>query len=194
MTCIRAQASPFRARSSERFGPSAHNTDPGRRRTRRYAKRENQPGRHGAAPVVAPCPNTPGVDAVGRGWTSGGGNHHRVPQGPAATVPGIQSLPRSRLSTPPYAASAESGRWNGPCRPCYGRATGQVWSLTRGSPRWAGVVTHSPPRPGTHEPSTPFGEEITAGIMSDGPTPRGKLRTSARGEGQRLHVDLTENL
>jgi len=59
-------------------------------------------GRSGVPPVVAPCPNASGVDAVGQGCTSAGGNHRRVPYGPSANQPtGNQRLPRSRLSTPP---------------------------------------------------------------------------------------------
>jgi hypothetical protein len=58
-------------------------------------------GRPGVPPVVAPCPNAPGVDAVGQGCTSDGGNPRRVPYGPTTASSGNQRLPRSRLSTPP---------------------------------------------------------------------------------------------
>ena len=100
LTWFRAQASPFRAGSSGHW-PVSRNTYDGRHRPRRQATHENQTGRTGAAPVVAPCPNASGVDADGRGWTSGGGNHRRVPHGPSAVPTGNQSQPRSCVSTPP---------------------------------------------------------------------------------------------
>ena len=59
-------------------------------------------GRSGVPPVVAPCPNAPGVDAVGQGCTSAGGNHRRVTYGSSADSPtSKQRQPRSRLSTLP---------------------------------------------------------------------------------------------
>ena len=126
----------------------------------------------------------PSLEPVGNGRVHEGATAH-------------QNLPRSRLSTRPRPVAVESGRWHGPCRPrrkdggehirsdgrpCCGRATGRVWSHKRGSPQRTGVVTRPPPRRGAHEPGTPSGEEVTAGVASDGPTPHAGILALQRGE------------